>query len=132
MNSRLFKDVRTKNQLCYTVNSRTSYLYSFFRIYTGVDKENVDKAISVIKEVVSTMNNITDQEFEDAKVKELTSLDYVYDSLDSIFDRLFMESNDLLCDIEEQKEIINSLTKKDIEEVFNTIKLNTVYVLKGE
>lgn len=132
MTSRLFNEVREKNQLCYSVYSRYNYIESHLLIATGVDKSNIDKALEVIKEVFSKMNKITDEELEDCKIKYLTNLDYIFDSLSNIFTRMLLEDLGVVGDLEEERNTIKSITKVEVENMYDSVKLNTVYVLRGE
>ena len=132
LSSRLFNTIREKHQLCYNIQSYYDSTNSYVGICTSVDNKNVDKTLKLIHEVYNSMVEITDEELEKAKAKLLKQYVSIEDSLFNIYYRLIFEEILGRQSIEEEIKIINSITKDEIEEVNNMLKLNTVYVLKGE
>ena len=132
LSSRLFKTVREDNQLCYNIQSYYDATDSYVGICTSVDNKNVEKTLKLINEVYDSMVEITDEELEKAKAKILKQYVSIEDSLFNIYFRLIFEEILGRQSVEEEIEIVKSVTKEEIMEVNNMLKLNTVYVLKGE
>ena len=85
-NSKLFKTVREKNSLCYYISSSVSIIAKIITIIAGINKDNYDKAISLIKDEIENMKqgNITEKEIEDAKKIYISGCMEIYDSASSI------------------------------------------------
>ena len=132
LQSRLFAEVREKHHLCYDIYSAVSTYEDVLRISTGVDSSNVDKTISIIKDVIDGMKDISDEEIDIAKNMLITSYDSSDDSISGIYKRLLIEEIILFKTKEEDLEMIKSITKEEILAINDKIKLNTLYVLKGE
>jgi zinc protease len=91
--SRLFKEVRSKHGLCYSVygvySSNLSYLGKFFS-YVGANSENTLKAISLIKKEIEKMQKSepTAEELKSAKDRYLNSFVFNFDSKSQIIQRM--------------------------------------------
>ena len=74
--SKLFQNVREKESLAYTVRSRYYRFKNILVIFAGINKENYEKAVLVIKEQLEDMRQgkITDDEFTSAKDSLLADL----------------------------------------------------------
>ena len=53
----LFNIVREENSLCYTIGSYVSKYNPSLTIYAGINKDNYDKTIELVKKCVSDMSN---------------------------------------------------------------------------
>lgn len=129
---RLFQIVREQHHLCYDIHSSFNAYSCNYYIYTGVDKENVDKAKELITEIVNSMISITDEELDIAKNKLLNSYESIYDSLEGIYNRVYGEILLGRIPLDEEINITKQATKEDIIKTNEKIILNTEYVLKGE
>ena len=67
--SKLFRNVREKNSLCYYINSVPQKLDNILLIRAGVDKDNVKKTISLVEKEISNLKKgkITDNDLVIAK-----------------------------------------------------------------
>ena len=133
-NSRLFKQVREKNSLCYNIRSSFSRTSSTMTIESGISSKNKDKVIELInKELDEIKNgNITDDEFNEAinfRKKNLKQFDDYIDSLSCIEQSSILFDNDNL--IKRRKEV-DTVTKDEISKLANKIQLNVEYILKGD
>ena len=131
--SKLFKNVREKNSLCYSINSNFKAVENLMFIKSGIDASNYNKAIKLIKEELNNMENgkFTNMDIEKAKITYLCAYDEIGDSIHSILnDYIAREylNTDL---IETKKEEIVKVTKKDIMAVIPKIHPELIYLLEG-
>ena len=77
-NSRLFTSVREKNSLCYYINSNYDRKANYYYLTSGINKDNLDKVISIIKQEINDIKigNITDKEIKRSKTNYLEILGY--------------------------------------------------------
>lgn len=129
-NSRLFQNVREKHSLAYTITSVSKTPNSLVMIYGGIDKENYDEALKLIKKEIK-LKNVTEEELENAKKEYISSISILFDSPGSIINYYFgieVFNADI---IEEKINNFNKVTIKDIESLANKLKIAMVYLLKG-
>ena len=84
--SKLFKEVREKNSLCYSISSTHSGIANLEFISAGIDKENYDKAVELIKAEIKNMEdgNFTEEDINQAKITFLASLKEIEDTANGI------------------------------------------------
>lgn len=133
-NSRLFKSVREKNSLCYGIRSSYSRTSSTMSIESGISYKNKDKVIELINKELKNIQdgNITDEEFNEAinfRKKNLKQFDDYIDSLLFIKQSSILFNND---DLDERRKQVDTITKEEIKNLANKIKLNVEYILKGD
>ena len=130
--SRLFNNVREKKQVCYVISSSYDATNNCLRIYSGTNTSTLDDTIEEIKKTLDSMRSITDEELENAKTYYINQLDGIFDDMFSIY-RKIMHIKEYNCnDVETDKKLIMKVTKEDIQNLVDDIKLNTLYVLKGD
>lgn len=132
--SNLFKEVREKNSLCYSISSSHSAIANIEYISAGIDKSNFEKAVSLIKDEVNKMasGKFTEKQLEQAKTNYLASIKEIVDSTNSIIN--IYEAHEYLdYDLlrEKEKNIIN-VSREDIINVSKKIYLDTIYLLEGD
>jgi len=132
--SKLFKNVREKNSLCYFIGSRYNANYDILEISSGINGKNFELAVSLIKEELLNMENgnFDIETIDSGKKTYINSLENLTDSQNSIINLyLFKEyfSTDL---IEERIDNINKVTKQMIIDLSKKIHIDTIYLLKGE
>ena len=133
-NSKLFQNVREKASLAYTVNSNYVRFKSNIFINAGIEIQNYEKAISIIKEQIKSMEKgeFTEEEIKNAKKGIISNINLIDDEQDSqimyFYGQELIESNDTLKDY---KEKINNVTKEDILKIASSININTIYFLKN-
>ena len=132
--SKLFKEVREKNSLCYTINSVPNKFDNIILIRAGIDKENYSKTITLIEKVLNDIKKgkISEQEIKVAKEYYNTSLDSIEESQISIINDYFMKEMLNTDTIEEKRKNINKVTKEEIIKVAKKIKLDTIFLLEGD
>ena len=132
--SKLFQNVREKQSLCYYCASRADNNKGIMLIDSGVETDNIEKTESAVMEQITALvhGNVTDEELLSAK-KALKNL-YIstMDSL-SAMHAWYMGSvlSSLFASPLEEAEIVDDITKEEVVELANRIKLDTVFSLIG-
>lgn len=132
--SKMFQNVREKAGLAYT--ARSTYLRQKNNIFirAGIEIENYDKAVKIIKEQLEDMkkSKFTDEEIENAKKYIISGVKTVKDEQDSeILYYIGQELSGKLVNFNEYIEKINKVTRTQIENIANKVNINTVYFLKN-
>lgn len=140
MSSRLFKEIREKRGLAYSI-------YSFYSAYKDIANlsvqaacsyENINQVIDVTKQEIAYLasNEVTSEELLKAKNQLISSL---YMSLESSYNRAEKWANNILnfnkiINPEEISNIINKVTKNNILEVGKKLLLTepTIAVLSNK
>lgn len=132
--SKLFKEVREKNSLCYVINSVPNKLDHLVLIRAGIDKENYSKTLELIDKQLQSMRkgNFSDDEIKVAKEYFCTALDEVMDNQNRILDNYYMMELLGTDDLEEKRRKIMGVSKADIIKVAKKIKMDTVFLLEGD
>ena len=130
--SKLFINVREKESLCYTIYSTIQKNKSVMFICSGIEAENYDKTISLIKKQLQSIKDgdITETEISNAKIGFIDSLNSLNDEIgrvsDFYFSQYIAKDNSSIGEI---KDIINNVTKEDIIEAVKDVELDTIYFL---
>lgn len=132
--SKLFQNVRERESLAYT--ARSNYVKPKNNIYIrcGIEIQNYEKAVNVIKEQLEAMRNgdFTEEDIENAKKYMIAGLRTTREEQDSeLTYYLGQELSDKFTTFEEYEEKISKVTKEDIQKVAQNIKINTIYFLKN-
>ena len=132
--SKLFQNVRERESLAYT--ARSNYIRQKNNIYIrcGIEIQNYEKAVSVIKEQLEDMKNgkFTEEEIENAKKYVIAGLRTTRDEQDAELSYYFgQELSNEFTTFEEYEEQIKKVTKEDIQKVAQNIKINTIYFLRN-
>lgn len=131
--SKLFKNVREKNSLCYSISATGQPLNSILIVSAGIDAKNFDKTVSLVKKEVKQMikGDFTDKDIIKAKVTYLNSLKELEDNPQSILSMYvgmeYLNSHDMNMRINN----INKVTKSDVVALANKVHLDTIYLLEG-
>lgn len=128
--SRLFTNVREKNSLAYTITAMPKMPNSIIMIYGGIDEENFEKALKLIKKEIK-LKKVTEEELENAKKEYISSVNILFDSPSNIINYYFGIEVFNADTIEVKKENYNKVTISDIENFANKIKVAMIYLLKG-
>lgn len=133
-NSRLFKEVREKNSLCYSISSSYSTIADLEFIVAGIDAKNYDKAVKIIKEEFTKMNNgeFGEKELEEAIVNYLSAFKELEDSIGGILN-VYEGHEYLKYDLlDDRRDMIVKVTKDDIINFSKKICPDTIYLLEGD
>ena len=129
--SRLFSNVREKNSLCYTITSMPNTPNSILMIYSGINSENYNKALKLIKDEIK-LKNVTKRELNDAKVELISSVETLLDNPGSIINYYYGMEVFNSDNIKDKISNYNKVTIKDILNLSNKISIEMIYLLKGE
>jgi predicted Zn-dependent peptidase len=131
--SKLFMNVREKLSLCYYCTSSFNEFKGCFTVDCGALSENVKKAEEEILVQLKALQDgdFTDDEIDSAKKAIINTLRAVSDKATAIsawyFARLFAGTVETP---EQRITAIENVTRKDIIEAANLLKLDTVYLLE--
>ena len=131
--SKLFKDVREKNSLCYSIYSYPVKLDNLLVISAGIDKENYQKTLDLTTDLLKEMKKgkFTDKDINIAKEYYNTACEEVEESEYKIINEYLSQEILGVEPLEERVKIMNKVTKKDIIKVAKKIEMDTVFLLEG-
>lgn len=132
--SKLFQNVREKASLAYT--ARSNYIRQKSNIYIrcGIEIDNYEKAVKIIKEQLEDMKNgkFTEEDIKNAKKYMTSGIESIQDEQDSeITYYLGQELSQKLITFKEYAEKIEAVTMQDVKDVANNININTIYFLRN-
>lgn len=131
--SKLFKEVREENSLCYTIYSITNKLDNILLIRAGIDKENYKKTVSLIEKDLKDMCNGKFDETDILMAKEYynTALEEIEDSQSKIINNYLMMELINTDDIDVKREKMSKVTKSEIVKVAKKVTIDTIFCLEG-
>ena len=133
--SKMFQNVREKNSLAYTASSSFIRQKANIFIKCGIDIENYEKAVKIIKEQLEDMKKgeFTDKNIEEAKTNIISTINFIPDEQDTELMYYFsQELSGYEMGYEEYIEKINSITRDEIVELAKRVQINTIYFLTNE
>lgn len=134
--SKLFQNVREKESLAYTVRSRYYRFKDIIVIFAGINKENYQKAVDVIKEQIEAIKRgeISKEEFESAKDSLMADLLEWKDSKIAMAKMKFaniIAFKDADITVEDMRERMSRVTLEDVIRVANLVSVEKIFVLGG-
>ena len=132
-NSKLFQNVREKASLAYTASSSYVMFRSNIFINCGIEIENYEKALEIIKRQLEDMRrgDFTDEDIENSKKGIISSMKYIEDEQDTTIMYFFgQELTGTNVQIAEYIEKTQDVTREQIVKVANKVRVNTVYFLR--
>lgn len=131
LSSKLYKYLREENGLCYRVSS---FIYSYdniFEVDVSLSKENIEKAILLIKKSINEMikGKFTENDIIDAKKNIINTIEINSNNQFDINYNFILQKIMNGCSFDEKKEYIKNVTKQDIISLAKKLKLNVVYSL---
>ena len=132
--SKLFQNVREKASLAYTAGSNYIRQKGNVFIRCGIEIENYEKALEIIKKQIEDMKqgNFTEEELENTKQYIISTIQEIKDEQDTQIAYYF--SHELAktdSSIEKYINNVRKVTKEQIIEIAKTVKINTIYFLKN-
>lgn len=130
-NSKLFKEIREKKGLCYSISSQINNKYGLLSISLGVDQSKAIEAVEAIKTLVSNLN-ITKEELFIAKTMYLSGIDSSMEDPFVLLSALY--SHDLLGKVFNYKKIKSDTKKVKLDNLMklaNNLELVGYSILKG-
>ncbi len=131
-NSKMFQNVREKSHLAYVASSSYMRYKSNIFIICGIDIENYEKTLKLIKEQIEEMEQgkFTDEDIKDAKKGIIASIKTIDDEQDTGIAYYFgQDLSEEYYTTEEYISNIEKIEKKDIIEIAKNVKINTIYFL---
>ncbi len=132
--SKMFQNVREKNSLAYTASSSFVRQKANVYIKCGIDIENYEKAVKIIKEQLEDMKKgqFTDKNIEEAKTNIISTINFIPEEQDTELIYYFsQELSGYKMSSEEYISKINNTTREDTIDLANRIQINTIYFLKN-
>lgn len=131
--SKLFKDVREANSLCYTIHSAFNKLDNMITIKAGIDRVNYTKAITIITKKLDEMKKgkFSDDDINNVKQELINALENVDESENAIINDIMSSEILQLDDIKTRIETIKEVKKSDIVKAFRKVHTDTVFLLEG-
>lgn len=131
--SKLFKNVREKNSLCYNISCTYKPVANIMMITAGINTEDFKKCLTLIKKEIGKMakGDFEDKDLEAAKITYINSLKDIEDFEPSLL-RIFESHEYLNFDLlDERAKSIQNVTKQDVINFAKKIKIDTIYLLEG-
>lgn len=132
--SKMFQNVREKNSLAYTASSSFIRQKANIFVKCGIDMENYEKAVKIIKEQIEDMKKgeFTDKSIEEAKTNIISTINFIPEEQDTELIYYFsQEISGYKMGYEEYIKKIKDVTKENIIDLANRIQINTIYFLRN-
>lgn len=133
-NSILFETVREKNSYCYYINSSVKAYDNILIINSGVEGENIDKCIKLIKKCLKNIREGKIRE-EDLESSKNTIISAIKSSSDEPMGIINTYLSKILVGTEDETTRIDKfakLTKEDIVKVSKKVSLHTILTLENK
>lgn len=132
--SKLFTIVREKHSLAYYIYSRISKLDSILLIASGIESINFEKTLKLVKEQMDAMKKgeFSEEDINKAVTFFIAALEQLEDNQYEILENYVSMQLLGIDDIDTRKEKIKEVSKEDIKRIAKKVKIDTVYLLKGE
>lgn len=133
-NSKLFQNVREKANLAYVASSSYLRYKNNIFIKCGIEIDNFEKALDIIKKQIQDMSNgdFTEEDIKNSKKVLIASIKTIDDEQDTQITFYFgqeLSNNPIVAD--EYIEKIDKINKEDITNIAKKVKINTVYFLRN-
>lgn len=131
--SKLFQNVREKANLAYVASSSYLRHKNIIIINSGIEIENYQKALEIIKQQIDEMKqgNFEEKELEDTKQSIIATIKTILDEQDTQITYFFgQELSENKITIEDYEKRIQKITKQDVTNISNKIYINVIYFLK--
>lgn len=130
--SKMFQNVREKNSLAYTASSTFLRQKGNVFIKCGIECENFEKALKIIKKQVQDMTNgeFSDEIINEAKKNIISTIKSIPEEQDTELVYYFsQELSGYKLSYEEYISYIQNVSKADIIDVAKKMQINTIYFL---
>ena len=133
-NSKLFQNVREKESLAYSIGSVYLKPKNNIFIKAGIEIENYDKALMLIKQQIDDMKkgDFTEEDLEKAKKFIVYGIKSIIEEQEvGITYYIGQELAGADISPEEYLKRVNAVTLEDIKNIANKVNINTIYFLTG-
>lgn len=133
-NSMMFQNVREKASLAYS--ARSTFVKQKLNIFIrcGIQIENYEKAVEIIKVQLENLKNgnFDEEDLKNAKTYLISSLKNVAEEQDTeVIYYIGQEISKTNMSLEEYMDKVDKVTKDQIVELANSIQINTIYFLRN-
>lgn len=131
-NSKLFMNARERESLCYYISSALYRSKPLILIQAGIEAENFDKIIAIIKEEIDKLKNaaVKKEELDNAKQSLANKFkaieDYASATMDFYLGQYLMNDTDTLEDLHKN---IESVSLEEVSAQAKNLWIDTVYLL---
>lgn len=131
--SKLFKDVREANSLCYTIRSWFNKIDNMIIIKAGIDKVNYTKVINIISKKLDEMKKgkFSEDDINSVKQELINGLESLDEDENAIINDVISSEILDLDDVKTRIETIKKVKKSDIVKAFRKVHMDTVFLLEG-
>lgn len=133
-NSMMFQNVREKASLAYSAKSTFVKQKLNIFIRCGIQIENYEKALNIIKEQLENIKNgkFTEEDIKNAKTYLISGIKTVEEEQDTeVVFYIGQEISKTNISLEEYIKRIEKVSKEDILTLANSISINTIYFLRN-
>lgn len=134
--SKLFVNVREKENLAYTISSSFDIFSGLMRIYAGIDRANRTKTIALINRQILDLKrgHFTDEELEQTKNMLKNSILLAQDRQNTLIERAYMSSvlGKKFLSLEAWLKALENVSKADLIEAAQQLKLQAIYFMEGK
>ena len=133
-NSKMFQNVREKAHLAYSARSTYVRPKNDIFIRCGIEIDNYEKALNIIKEQLDDMKNgnFSIDDINNSKKYIISAVNSVDEEQDTeITYYLGQELAASECTLENYKENIEKVTKEQIQDLASRTQINTIYFLRN-
>lgn len=130
--SKMFQNVREKAHLAYVAGSNYVRQKNNVFIRCGIEIENYQKALDLIKVQIEDMKkgDFTEEDIKNAKTSIISTIEAIPEEQDSEITYNFgQEISGQKMKYEEYEQKINEVTKQSIIDIANSVKIDTIYFL---
>ena len=134
-NSKLFQNVREKAHLAYVASSNYLRFKNIILINCGIEVDNYDKALGLIKKQIEDMKegNFEEEDIINAKQVISAMIKSIEDEQDTgITYKFGQEISNTNIQIEEYLDKIERVNRDGIINVAKSVNINTIYFLNGK
>lgn len=134
LTNKLFTNLREKNSLCYSVSSHYQRADNLLIVHSGIDAKNKNKALKLIDKSLKEMQTgkFSDEDVENAIKTLHSSFKEMFNDQNALVNNYFSHNMFNYPLLNEVIEKIDSVTKKDVVNLANKLKVNLVYMMEGE
>ncbi|MFC0215681.1 EF-P 5-aminopentanol modification-associated protein YfmF [Paenibacillus chartarius] len=133
--AKLFTNVREKASLAYYASSRYDGHKGIMTIQSGIEIQNYEKAVSIIREQLDAMAAGTYSETELSQTRAMI-INHLRELQDSAFEIIGFDFNSILSGkqrtVPELIAAVEAVTPERIRAVAESVKLDTIYFLTGQ
>ena len=134
-NSRLFQNVREKASLAYVASSSYVKIKNNIIINCGIEIKNYDKTLKLVREQLEELKNgnFSENDIDTAKKCLVSNIKIIDDEQDTEIMYFYgQEFYKTKLDINQYIEKIQSVTKQDVLNIAQNIKIDTIYFLNDK